>query len=146
MVIHLGAIATALWIGQRRAGWRGVAVVAALLAVVVRGYGQVPLTQPWNPYLPLLAWIVVLLAAWAVLCGDHADAGPARRRGVALRPDPRARTSCRAACWRSVAGASSPCARRRSPTDGAPAMAAAQRGVGVGDRRRAVAAAASPTS
>ena len=29
------------------------------------------LTQPWNPYLPLLPWIVVLLAAWAVLCGDH---------------------------------------------------------------------------
>ena len=52
-------------------GWKGVAAVAALLAVVVRGYGQLPLTQPWNPYLPLLAWIVVLLAAWAVLCGDH---------------------------------------------------------------------------
>ena len=29
VVIHLAAIATALWIGWRRAGWRGVAVVAA---------------------------------------------------------------------------------------------------------------------
>ena len=37
----------------------------------MRGYGQLPLTQPWNPYLPLLAWMLVLLAAWAVLCGDH---------------------------------------------------------------------------
>ena len=45
--------------------------VAALLTVVVRGYGQVQLTQPWNPYLPLLAWIVVLLATWAIFCGDH---------------------------------------------------------------------------
>jgi hypothetical protein len=71
VAIHLGAIATALWIGHRRAGWKGVAAVGALLAVVIRGYGQVPLTQPWNPYLPLIAWIVVLLAAWAVLCGDH---------------------------------------------------------------------------
>ena len=71
VAIHLAAMATALWIGHRRLGWRGVAVVGALLALVVRGYGQVPLTQPWNPYLPLLAWIVVLLAAWAVLCGDH---------------------------------------------------------------------------
>jgi hypothetical protein len=71
VAIHLGAIATALWIGHRRAGWSGVAAVGVLLAVVVRGYGQVPLTQPWNPYLPLIAWIVVLLAAWAVLCGDH---------------------------------------------------------------------------
>jgi hypothetical protein len=71
VTIHLLAIATALWIGYRRAGWKGVAAVGALLAVVLRGYGQVPLTQPWNPYLPLIAWIVVLLAAWAVLCGDH---------------------------------------------------------------------------
>ena len=44
--------------------------VAALLAVAIHGYGQLLLTQPWNPYLPLLAWLVVLLATWSVLCGD----------------------------------------------------------------------------
>ena len=71
VAIHLLAVATALWIGQRRLGWKGVAGVGAVLALVVHGYGQVTLTQPWNPYLPLLAWLVVLLAAWAVLCGDH---------------------------------------------------------------------------
>ena len=71
VVVHLAAVVTGLWIGWRRAGWRGVAVVAALLALVIRGYGQVVLTQPWNPYLPLVPWIVVLLATWAVLCGDH---------------------------------------------------------------------------
>jgi hypothetical protein len=71
VVIHVAAIATALWIGGRVRGWKGVAAVAALLALVLHGYGQVTLTQPWNPYLPLVAWIVVLLAAWAVLCGDH---------------------------------------------------------------------------
>jgi hypothetical protein len=71
VTLHLIATATALWIGYRRLGWKGVAAVGALLALVIRGYGQVPLTQPWNPYLPLIAWIVVLLAAWAVLCGDH---------------------------------------------------------------------------
>ena len=70
VVIHTAAVVTALWIGYRRAGWRGAAAVSAVLAVVVRGYGQLLLTQPWNPYLPLLAWIVVLLAAWAVGCGD----------------------------------------------------------------------------
>ena len=43
---------------------------AALLALVIRGYGQLLLTQPWNPYLPLLAWLVVLLGTWSVLCGD----------------------------------------------------------------------------
>ena len=70
VAIHITAIATALWIGQRRAGWRGVLGVAAMLAVAIRGYGQLLLTQPWNPYLPVLAWLVVLLATWSVLCGD----------------------------------------------------------------------------
>ena len=76
VAIHLAAIATALWIGHRRAGWRGIVAIGALLAVVIRGYGQLLLTQPWNPYLPLLLWIVVLLCAWSVLCDD----------GVALIP------------------------------------------------------------
>lgn len=71
VAVHLAAVATALWIAHRRAGWRGVLAAGALLAVVMRGYGQVLLTQPWNPYLPLLLWIVVLLAAWAVACGDR---------------------------------------------------------------------------
>jgi hypothetical protein len=70
VVVHVAAIVTALWIGRRRGGLAGVAAVAALLAVVIRGYGQLLLTQPWNPYLPLLAWIVVLLAVWSVLAGD----------------------------------------------------------------------------
>jgi hypothetical protein len=70
VAIHVAAVATALWIGQRRASWRGLVGVAALLAVTIHGYGQLLLSQPWNPYLPLLAWLVVLLAAWSVLCGD----------------------------------------------------------------------------
>ena len=28
------------------------------------------LTEPWNPYLPLLWWVVLLLAVWSVVCGD----------------------------------------------------------------------------
>ena len=95
VVIHLAAIATALWIGQRRLGWKGVAVVAVLLALAIRGYGQVLLTQPWNPYLPLLAWLLVLLATWAVLCGDHRMLIPSSsRRRCALRPTCR---TCRSA-------------------------------------------------
>jgi hypothetical protein len=70
VVIHVVAMGTALWLACRRLGWAGLAAVAALLAVVVHGYGQVTLTQPWNPYLPLVSWVLVLLAAWAVLAGD----------------------------------------------------------------------------
>ena len=54
----------------RRLGWVGLAAGAALFALVLRGYGQDTLTQPWNPYLPVVAWVVVLLATWCVLCGD----------------------------------------------------------------------------
>jgi hypothetical protein len=70
IVIHLAAIGTGLWLAARRLGWVGLAAGAALFALVLRGYGQDTLTQPWNPYLPVVAWVLVLLAAWAVLAGD----------------------------------------------------------------------------
>ena len=69
-IVHALAVATALGIGFRRRGWAGVAVVAAVMAVVIRGFGQLVLVQPWNPYLPVLMWVVVLLALWGVLDGD----------------------------------------------------------------------------
>jgi hypothetical protein len=70
-VLQLAWITTALWLGQRRLGRLGLVVVAVAIAVLIRGYGLTVLIQPWNPYLPLLAWLVVLLAAWSVLVGDH---------------------------------------------------------------------------
>jgi hypothetical protein len=70
--IHAVAIGTALLIANRRGGARMVLAVAAVLAVLTAGYGGGTLTEPWNPYLPLLWWVVVLLAVWSVLCGDLA--------------------------------------------------------------------------
>lgn len=64
-------IGIACWIGQRRLGRVGLLMVAAVVAVLLRGYGLIVFVQPWNPYLPLIAWIVVLLATWSVLAGDH---------------------------------------------------------------------------
>lgn len=69
-VVHAVAMGVALWIASRRGGARMVLVVAALLAVLTAGYGGGALTEPWNPYLPVLWWVVVLLAVWSVLCGD----------------------------------------------------------------------------
>jgi len=63
----LGAVA----LGWRRFGLRGAALGAALAALAVRGYGLNILTHPWNPYFPVLIWLVALLAAWLVLDGDH---------------------------------------------------------------------------
>ena len=71
VVIHMGWTALALGIVHRRRGAVGVAAVVAVIAVVIRGMGLTVMVQPWNPYLPLIAWLVVILATWAVLDGDH---------------------------------------------------------------------------
>jgi hypothetical protein len=60
-----------LWIARRVGGVRVQLAIAAVLAVAIRGYGLSVLTHPWNPYFPLLLWLVVMLAAWATLSGDH---------------------------------------------------------------------------
>ncbi|MUH50401.1 MAG: hypothetical protein F2789_04250 [Actinobacteria bacterium] len=72
VIIHTAAVAAALSLAARRGGRRGCIAVAVLLSVIMRGYGGNVLTQPWNPYLPVIPWIVVLLAVWSVLEGDAA--------------------------------------------------------------------------
>jgi hypothetical protein len=70
VVLSVLAVVTALWLARRRGGAPMTLAVAAVIALVVWRYGPSLLTQPWNPYLPVLPWIVVLLAAWSVLDRD----------------------------------------------------------------------------
>jgi hypothetical protein len=70
--LNLAAMAVVLWIGNRRGGVRLMLALAALLAVLTHLYGAAILTEAWNPYLPLLWWLVFLLAAWSVLYDDVA--------------------------------------------------------------------------
>jgi hypothetical protein len=70
--LNLAAMAVVLWIANRRGGVRLILALAALLAVLTHLYGAATLTEAWNPYLPLLWWLVFLLAAWSVLCDDVA--------------------------------------------------------------------------
>jgi hypothetical protein len=72
VALNLAALGSALAIAVRRGGARLGLGVAAMLVLLVAGYGPAMLTQPWNPYLPLLWWVVLLLAVWAVICGDVA--------------------------------------------------------------------------
>ena len=46
-------------------------LLAGIGALAVRGYGLTVLTHPWNPYFPVLLWLVALVATWSVLAGDH---------------------------------------------------------------------------
>ncbi len=70
VALHVLAMGTALWMAFRRAGIRLMIAVAAVLAILTHAYGALTLTQPWNPYLPLLFFIVFLLALWSVIAGD----------------------------------------------------------------------------
>jgi hypothetical protein len=70
VVLHVAALLACLLIAKRRGGWPLVVGVTFVLAELTRGYGTLTLTDPWNPLLPVLWWVVLLLAVWSVLCGD----------------------------------------------------------------------------
>ncbi len=68
--VHVVAIATAIWLGARRGGRVGALGVALAMAVLARAYGADRLVDGWVANLPVLWWVVFLLAAWCVVCGD----------------------------------------------------------------------------
>ena len=35
-----------------------------------RAYGTVILTEAWNPYLPVMWWLVFVLAVWSIVSDD----------------------------------------------------------------------------
>jgi hypothetical protein len=72
VVLNLAALGASLVMAVRRGGARLGLAVAVLLMLLISGYGLTMLTQPWNPYLPLLWWVVLLLAVWSIACDDLA--------------------------------------------------------------------------
>ncbi|TDT16517.1 hypothetical protein BDK89_2108 [Ilumatobacter fluminis] len=71
-VLNMATIGLIMWLGHRIDRRWGAIVAGAVAAVAVRGYGLSVLTHPWNPYFPVLIWLVVLFATWLVVRGDHA--------------------------------------------------------------------------
>jgi hypothetical protein len=72
VVLNVAALALAMWMAVRRGGAALAVGVAAAVALLLRSYGTRVLTEPWNPYMPVLWWLVALLAVWSVLCDDLA--------------------------------------------------------------------------
>jgi hypothetical protein len=68
--LNLIAMSLALWLTYRRGGLWLTLLMANALAVLTYAYGIDRLTEPWNPYLPLMWWVVFLLSVWSVLCRD----------------------------------------------------------------------------
>ncbi|QXC62103.1 hypothetical protein KSP35_04645 [Aquihabitans sp. G128] len=75
--LHALAMGLVLWMGKRRGGLPLVLALTAALAVLTRFYGHHVFIEPWNPYLPVLWWLVLLLAVWSVLEGDVVMVVPA---------------------------------------------------------------------
>ncbi|MEX2292555.1 MAG: hypothetical protein WD691_02105 [Acidimicrobiales bacterium] len=76
-VLQAAGAVTALAVAHRRGSTRVLLGVAIIVLLLMTGYGLGPLTEPWNPHLPLLWFVAFLVAAWAVMAGDHAMLIPA---------------------------------------------------------------------
>lgn len=68
--LNIIAIGLTLWMTRRRGGPAVMIYGAAILIVLLTAYGTFALTLPWNPYLPILWWLVTMAAVWSLLCGD----------------------------------------------------------------------------
>ncbi|CAN5674058.1 hypothetical protein BH10ACT1_BH10ACT1_13970 [soil metagenome] len=77
VTLHSLAAGLVLWIGRRRGGLPLVLALTAALTVLTRFYGYRVFIEPWNPYLPVLWWMVLLVAVWSVLEGDVVMVVPA---------------------------------------------------------------------
>ncbi|HLM64830.1 MAG TPA: hypothetical protein VK306_11070 [Acidimicrobiales bacterium] len=72
VALHVVAMAGILGVAHRRGGLRLALGFGAALAVLLHAYGTGVFVEPWNPYMPVLWWLLFLLAIWSVLCGDLA--------------------------------------------------------------------------
>jgi len=70
LLLNAIAAGTSVIVAFRRGGVRLAIAVTALLALLMSGYGISTLAEPWNPYIPLMWWVLTLLTVWSVLCGD----------------------------------------------------------------------------
>ena len=72
VTLHLIAVGGILAVAYRRGGVRLALAFAAVLAVLTHAYGTGTLTEAWNPYMPVLWWLLFLVAIWSVLIDDVA--------------------------------------------------------------------------
>ncbi len=53
----------------RHFGTRVGLALAVVGAILLRSFGARALTQPWNPYMPLVPFLLFVVLCWATLCG-----------------------------------------------------------------------------
>jgi hypothetical protein len=69
LVAHAAAIVAAIWLARRVGGRVAAVATGVVLAVMVRASGPAFFGQPWNVWVPVLAFAVLLLVVWAIVLG-----------------------------------------------------------------------------
>ena len=71
VLLDLAAVGAICYLAWRRRGLVGLAVVGAALATLLHGLGPETVVSIWNPYVPLLLYLVFLLSLWSIAEGDR---------------------------------------------------------------------------
>ena len=67
--LAIGAYALVVVTGLRHHGPRVALALATVGAILLRAFGASALTQPWNPYMPLVPYLLFVVLCWVALCG-----------------------------------------------------------------------------
>lgn len=70
LALHALAIGSSLVLARRRAGTLGMVGLGVIIAVLEMGFGLLLFSEPWNPNLPVLWFLVFLLSVWSVCADD----------------------------------------------------------------------------
>jgi len=64
--LNAGAVIGSLYVARRRGGLPMLAIVAVVAAVLVHALGSELLIQIWNPWVPVLPFLLYVMLAWSV--------------------------------------------------------------------------------
>lgn len=70
-LVNVAWLALSVWLVKRRAGIGACAWYGAIALVLIGGFGLDALSQPWNPWVALLPFAVLLLSTWSAIEGDR---------------------------------------------------------------------------
>jgi hypothetical protein len=71
LAINAGSIAAMAAIARRRGGTAAMLLTLVASGLLIRSMGWDVLTTPWNPYITVLPYGVLVYLVWSLLCGDR---------------------------------------------------------------------------
>lgn len=70
-LVNLAWLTLSVWLVRRRAGLAACLGYGLVALVLIGGFGLDGLSQPWNPWVALLPFAVLVLATWSAVEGDR---------------------------------------------------------------------------